>query len=327
MATRIRLATFNLENLDDAPGARPSLAERIVLTRPQLVRIDADVLCLQEVWAQPDPAGALQLLALDQLVAGTQYQAYNRIVGTNVAGIPNRERNVVILSRLPIDKIDDVLGFQPPKYQMSQAIPPATTAVDVVWERPILHGKVTLPGNLGLHILNLHLKSKLPTDIPGQRVGAGPFAPYKTASAWAEGSFISSMKRVSQALATRMLLDQLFDAGESLIAVCGDFNATEDEVPLEAIRGDIEDNDNPALVDRVMIPCERNIPIPGRFSLIHHGIGQMIDHVLVSRGLFAFFRHAEIHNEYVHDESSAFATDEKFPESDHAPVVAEFEML
>ncbi|MEM9748885.1 MAG: endonuclease, partial [Actinomycetota bacterium] len=33
----------------------------------------------------------------------------------------------------------------------------------------------------------------------------------------------------------------------------------------------------------------------------------------------------EIHNEILHDESLAFAGDAKFPESDHAPVVAEFE--
>jgi hypothetical protein len=73
VATRIRLASFNLENLDDAPGARPSLAERIALMRPQLLRIEADVLCRQEVRTQPDPTGALQLLALDQFVAGKRY--------------------------------------------------------------------------------------------------------------------------------------------------------------------------------------------------------------------------------------------------------------
>jgi exonuclease III len=50
----------------------------------------------------------------------------------------------------------------------------------------------------------------------------------------------------------------------------------------------------------------------------------MLDHILASRSLLAFYRNTEIHNELLHDESAAFATDEKFPESDHAPVVAEF---
>jgi exonuclease III len=50
----------------------------------------------------------------------------------------------------------------------------------------------------------------------------------------------------------------------------------------------------------------------------------MIDHILASRALLTFYQGTEIHNEYLPDESGAFRTDVKFPESDHAPVVAEF---
>ena len=50
----MRLATFNLENLDDAPDGAPPLAERLRILRPQLERLAADVLCLQEVNAQRD---------------------------------------------------------------------------------------------------------------------------------------------------------------------------------------------------------------------------------------------------------------------------------
>jgi exonuclease III len=50
----------------------------------------------------------------------------------------------------------------------------------------------------------------------------------------------------------------------------------------------------------------------------------MIDHVLASRALLASLQHTEIHNEYLPDESGAFRTDVQFPESDHAPVVAQF---
>jgi exonuclease III len=51
----------------------------------------------------------------------------------------------------------------------------------------------------------------------------------------------------------------------------------------------------------------------------------MLDHLLVTRNLLAHYRGSEIHNELLHDESAAFAIDRKFPESDHAPVVATFE--
>ena len=47
----------------------------------------------------------------------------------------------------------------------------------------------------------------------------------------------------------------------------------------------------------------------------------------VTRNLLAHYRGSEIHNELLHDESVAFAVDRKYPESDHAPVVATFEFV
>lgn len=44
----MRIAMFNLENLDDETGQDPSLATRVAIMRPQLERIAADILCLQE---------------------------------------------------------------------------------------------------------------------------------------------------------------------------------------------------------------------------------------------------------------------------------------
>ena len=137
------------------------------------------------------------------------------------------------------------------------------------------------------------------------------------------------MKRVGQALQARLLLDDIFDNhGEnSLIAICGDFNARSDEVPVKAICGHVEETGNPAHAPRLMVPCENNIPESARYSLLHLGRGEMLDHIIVSRPLLGFFRNAEIHNEALPDESGAFRQDTKFPESDHAPVVAEFEAL
>ena len=60
----IRIGTFNLENFDDKPNQAPSLATRIELMRPQLVRMRADILCLQEVNGQEQGGQPSQLLAL-----------------------------------------------------------------------------------------------------------------------------------------------------------------------------------------------------------------------------------------------------------------------
>jgi exonuclease III len=42
--------------------------------------------------------------------------------------------------------------------------------------------------------------------------------------------------------------------------------------------------------------------------------------------MLPYYRKSEIYNETLHDESIAFAIDTKFPESDHAPFIAEFEI-
>ena len=327
MPTNVRIATFNLENLDDKPGQEPTLSERIALMRSQLLRLHADILCLQEVNGQEELGQPRRLLALAKLLANTPYTGYHQVStmtedGTQVYD----ERNLVILSRFEILEHHQYKhDFAPaPRYQKVTATPAESEAREVTWERPILHAKIQLDNARILDLINVHLKSKLPTSIPGQKVDNYT---WKTAVGWAEGSFLSSMKRVGQALETRILIDRLFDADEdALLVVCGDFNADLDEVPLEAIRGDVENTGNDKLAKRVIVPCERTIPEPSRFSLLHYGQGKMLDHLLISRSLLAHYRGSEIHNELLHDESVAFGTDVKFPESDHAPVIAAFEL-
>ena len=75
-----------------------------------------------------------------------------------------------------------------------------------------------------------------------------------------------------------------------------------------------------------MVPCEQSVPEPARFSLLHHGRPVMFDHVLVSRTLLTHYRGTEVQNELLNDESVAFANDTLYPEPDHAPVVAAFEL-
>jgi predicted extracellular nuclease len=323
MITTIRIATFNLENFDDKPGSKPTLSERIALMRPQLLRVNADILCLQEVNGQEQSGQPRRLLALDQLLATTPYSLYQRVSTMTLDGAQvYDERNLVILSRFEIVSHQQHKPADEPLYQMITAVPEQTSAKEISWERPILQATIKLDTTRTLEVFNVHLKSKIPTNIPGQKINNYT---WKTCAAWAEGSFISSMKRMGQALQTRKLIDDVFDANEdALVVICGDFNSEAEDVPLEAIRGDVENTGNQKLAKRVMVPCERTVPESSRYSLIHQGRGSMLDHLLASRSMLAMYRTTEIHNELLHDESVAFATDDKFPESDHAPVVAEF---
>ena len=323
--TTVRVATFNLENFDEtAAGTRPSLDERIALMRPQIVRLRADIVCFQEVHGQERPTQPRALLALPRLLQGTNLDGATLVSSLDSTGSIANERNLVVATHHSILAQEQLLNdlVAEPRYRRLTAIPPDTDAVAIGIERPILHVTIDT-GGVVMHIINVHLKSKIPTDIPGQKVDQFT---WRTADAWAEGTFVSSMKRMSQALEVRRLVDQILDTdADARIVVAGDFNATPDEVPVLAIRGAVEDTGNGELAGRVLVPIENTVPEPARYSLFHQGRPQLLDHMLVTRNLLAHYRGSEIHNEVLHDESAAFADDRKFPESDHAPVVATFE--
>lgn len=327
MAT-FRIATFNLENFDETgDGQQPSLAERITLMKPQISRLRADIVCVQEVNGQERPDRPRALLALQQLVAGTNLDGAAMISTKPESDAVYNERNLVVVTHLPVlahTQLRNTL-VDKPAYRRLTAIPDDPEPVEIGIERPILHVQVDLApiGGGRLHVINVHLKSKIPTEIPGQKVDNFTWS---SPGAWAEGFFISSMKRMSQALEARRLVDKILDEDpHAAIVVAGDFNATPDDVPVMAIRGDVEDTGNGELADRVLVPVTHTVPEPARYTLFHHGRGELIDHMLVTRNLLARYRGAEIHNELLHDESVAFGTDVKYPESDHAPMVATFQ--
>ncbi len=325
--TEFRIATFNVENLDETPeGELPTLAERLALMRPQIIRLRADVVCFQEVHGQERDGQPRALLALGELLAGTPLADANVISTKPQDDAVFDKRNLVVVTHLDVLNHEQLQNdlVQKPSYKLLTAEPTRNAAMDIGVERPILHVELDLAGT-SLHVINVHLKSKLPADIPGQKKDNFTWL---SADAWAEGSFISSMKRMSQAVEVRRLVDQILDADpEASIVVAGDFNAEPEEVPVLAIRGDVEDTGNPDLVGRVLVPIEHTIPAPARYTLFHQGKGLMLDHMLITRNLLASYRGTEIHNELLHDESAAFAIEAKFPESDHAPVVATFDFV
>jgi len=328
MSQPFRIATFNLENLDGGAERSSSLADRIEVLRPQLLRLEADVLCLQEVNAQPATKGGLRVPhALDRLLKGTPYEGFRRFAGGG--GDPHLladVHNLVILSRFPIAAARCVRHrlVAPPSYRPATARPRPPDAEPVAFDRPILETEIDLPDGARLHVLNLHLRSPLAALVAGQK--ESPFV-WKSAAGWAEGFFLAAVKRAGQALEARLLVDEIFDdEPEARIVVLGDLNAAEWEVPVRMLCAEVEDTGKGRLAGRALVPLERSLPDTQRYSVIHHGRKVMLDHILVSRALLAGYRRLEIHNETVGDELVGFAVVEEASVSYHAPLVAEFDL-
>ena len=325
----MRIATFNVENLDEdkfddnGDVIAPSLSTRSAFLKPQLMRLNADVICFQEVHGQETPNEPRALLTLQSLLKNTPYEGFSMVHTKTTANEAYDVRNLVIVSRFPIRSVDQFRNDKVPDllYRPVTAIPAEPEAKKISWERPILYAVIDVAGTT-LHIINLHLKSRIPSTVKGQKSGFQ----FNSVNGWAEGYFISSMKRVGQALETRLLIDEILTEDENAnIVVCGDFNAEPGQVPVETIVGRIENTGNPDLGFRQLLPCSNTIPGESRYTHIHEGQGNLLDHMVISRNLMASYRSAEIHNEGLHDESISFATDKKFPESDHAPFIVEFD--
>jgi len=321
----MRIATFNLESLDLPPKARVPLEVRAEMIRPALERLQADVLCLQEVNGQ-HTAGqrARRLLALDRLLVGTPYANYARATTTGAGRGIADVHNLVTLSRFPIRTHREVRHdlVAPPSYRSKTAIPAEAEARSVCFDRPILVTHIEPPGGDPLTVINVHLRAPLAAAVPGQKIE--PFV-WKTVGGWAEGYFLSAMRRAGQAVELRFLLEELFDNnGSALIAVAGDFNAEDHEVPITLAVGAEENTGNPLLAKRSLVVLDRSVPLDRRWSVLHHGRRQMLDHILASQALNGRFRSVEIHNEGLSDELIGYARHISASASSHAAVVAEF---
>lgn len=312
----MRVASFNLESLD-AP-----VAPRLPMLRPALDRLEADILCLQEVNGQK-VGGRRVLAALDTLLDGTAYARFHRAATRATSGAPMDVHNLVTLSRWPIVESRQVLHhFLPPLTAVLRTAEPASeTPMAIRFERPLLVATIERGGER-LTVVNVHLRAGLASAIPGAKLA--PFA-WRSVAAWAEGFFHSGLKRSGQALELRLLLDRLFAAEtEPLILVAGDFNAEDHETPLRLVTGAPEDTGNADLASRGMVVLDRALEASRRFSVVHQGRPQMLDHLLASHRLLGRFRGIEVHNEALGDEAVAYGKAIGTGASYHAAVVARF---
>jgi endonuclease/exonuclease/phosphatase family metal-dependent hydrolase len=327
----LRIATFNLESLDDGPQVSIPLAARIDVLRPQLLRLNADILCLQEVNGQhPAGGGPRQLLALDRLLESTPYAGFHRAATSRIVGAEAKSNaprgadavhNLVVLSRHTLSMAREIRHdlVAPTAYRMATAAPPAKGSATVEWDRPVLHATINLPSGQILHLVNLHLRAPLAAPVPGGKIDS--FA-WKAVSPWAEGFFLAATKRAGQALEIRLLVDSILDADpDALIAVAGDFNAGVEETPVRIVRGDLADTGNENLAGRTMNALDDRVPEARRYSVVHARRRELLDHILVSRALLNRAQGLEIDNEALNDELGAVAAG-----SHHAPVVASFDV-
>jgi endonuclease/exonuclease/phosphatase family metal-dependent hydrolase len=314
----LRLATFNLENLDWAATRQGEFERRLAVLQPLMEGLAADVLCLQEVGAQkPHKHSPRAYLALDRLLTNTPYAAYERAASVRPGGdAPADVHNLTILSRWPLRARRQIHHdiVQPWSWPPPREGDVAPEAIRIAWDRPLLYAAIELPGGRLLHVLDLHLRAPRPAPVATAR-GEG------SSKAQIEGQFVAAQKREGQALEARLFVETIFDAEpDALIAVCGDFNADEHDAPTRLLRGgDNERQEGP----RSLCPLEERVEAGRRYTVMHAGRPKLIDHVLASQSLSADWRETAIFNKDLPDE--VFAP-EPIEGSLHAPILVRFDI-
>jgi endonuclease/exonuclease/phosphatase family metal-dependent hydrolase len=318
----LRLATYNLENLDlDGPHASP-FVERIAALRPVLLQLDADVLCLQEVNAQQETGQSRSFSALDRLLEDTPYSGFHRVHSQRPGSDhPADVHNLVTLSRFPITSQRSLWhDYVPPGSWQVRGAPAGTAPLRLEWDRPLLYACIALPSGEALHVLNLHLRAPRAAFVPGGKE-AGQ---WRSSAAWAEGYMLAAQKRQGQALEARLFVEDLFAAEpQARIAACGDLNADAHEMPTRILQALPEDLETQAYADRALLPLERRVTEADRYTVLHDGRRVLLDHILASPVLAADCQQVVIPNKGLADEARV---DDPVPGSLHAPLVACFEL-
>ncbi len=323
----MRLATFNLESFGEDRFLPENLTSRLRALRPRLTELDADILCLQEVNAQKPKGEKLRdFKALDFLLTETPYAGFFRAgsLREDRAG-PLDRHNLVILSRYPVEDVRVLFHarVEAPLWRPSSSGGQGGVPEPVRFDRPILQVRLDIGGPKPLHVFAVHLRAPIAAALPDGKSSA---TCWKTTGAWAEGYFLSSVKRTAQALDLRLAADAVFDQDpEALIVAAGDFNATGDASALRLLCADPDDTGNPELASRRMYPLEAVLPMDERRTVLHKGHGQALDHIVASARLKDRLTSIRVFNNELADEvedAQTAAQDGSF----HAAVCAEFDL-
>jgi endonuclease/exonuclease/phosphatase family metal-dependent hydrolase len=329
-----RIATFNCRDFfDDAVPhvigqldregfgiwaqrrARALFQRKLEAIATTVARADADVIAFQEI------EGAHVLDALRTTLGDGRYLPA-------VAGIAD-SRGIAcgLLSRFPITSVE-THGAGELAFPVFGDGDPRPFGARVHSKRGVLEVTVTLPDESNLVAMVVHLKSARPVpkvDAGGESTGeTGHYAA-------AEGAARATVMRLAEALHLRSRVDaRLMREPNAQLAVLGDFNDTPEAAVVRAVAGDLAefprgrhaDLELTASLERgVLQHCAKAVHPGQRHTILHRGVGQQFDHILVSRGLWRRFRGAQVLNETLRDGAGEGRDD---VESDHAAVVATF---
>jgi endonuclease/exonuclease/phosphatase family metal-dependent hydrolase len=345
MATQFSVMTWNVENLFP-PGSFISPSSRSPVTEEHfnaklkfiadfITSLDKkpDVIALQEIGGQNNN----DLRSIEALQARLGGEYPHRSISQAPDG---RRIRVVFLSRLELKLPKDITDFP---------FGPLATVPDFGGEsiakmgRGALKVEVQPQAGITIRLVTVHLKSKLLT-FP--REGGGTSFEPRNENERAFGAGIALMRRAAEAVTVRGFVNGEMEVSPVVhTIVLGDLNdeplAATSQIFCGPADQDIKstDQDDPVrlynLVDSIPLRganTKNFLAETERFSRIHEGRGELIDHIMVSKGLVFVgqdFVVKEVHSFVNLIEGQSVTSDPNERATsiapDHAPILARFE--
>lgn len=274
-----------------------------------LTRLDADVVCLQEVNSEDIVRKVLGLLPPD-------CASYREVIVGRC--LDKRGLRLAILSRFELD--GPVRHHDASEEPRGFGLPAPEAGLPVTgpfhFRRGMLEATVRVPGIGPLTVMSVHLKSNYPVHL----------SPPRTQGDHGEGLIRAAMVRMAEALRIRRIADERLVANpDALLAVGGDFNEVDTALVHRIISGDRPEEIRLSLAGGTLYPCSAAVPSGQRYSNLYRGRRELLDHILVSEALHARFAEATILNDALYEPEEALGTRAVLcPDSDHAPVLARF---
>jgi len=353
----LTFATVNLFNLQH-PGAamyatsRPytaaQYAAKIEWTAGVLKRLDADVLAFQELWSREclDDAFAAAGLRDAYEFAFIKEGRWDGIAVAAAVRKPWEIRKVTRHKAFPE-------GFKLKKRHRSMAeIQDSPRGVDLVADEGLLPsheddemlvsiaefsrsplqvtvGHATAANVPEIQVFCTHLKSKLPSRLDSQEWKDPAIRPHAAAL----GAAISTIRRVAEAAALRIVLDRAMTGTDDPTVVLGDLNDGQLSSTLEILTGQpsyrlYADSTAARSSDKGLYTVATLQQLRSLRDVLYthdfKGVQEVIDHVLVSEQFYDHsrrriwsFRELRVWNDHVEDPDPA--------SSDHGVVTARFD--
>jgi endonuclease/exonuclease/phosphatase family metal-dependent hydrolase len=325
-----KVMTWNLENLFEAgspfgPKTPEQYQQKLNSLATVILRLDPDVLAVQEVGS---PAALNDLIGLLQ----------GRYSHLQLSGHPDKRGiRVGFLSKFAIEETEDILVFPQAGLPNVPGMDQDGNLIDITkLGRGGLRIRISPHPGFPVHLITAHLKSKLLT-YPSA-TNKPRYAP-KDEHERSRVAGLALLKRTAEAVALRVKANELLEGNtHAALIVLGDMNDVTTAATTQIFQGPggseigthgfnrPDQGDDARLFNlAALIPADR------RFSRIHNGVPELIDHILVSQELLPGQpRQVPTVDSYVDGSLPSIGDDPSArrdePGSDHAPIVATFAM-